>query len=138
MFPLTNKYMKNKPFPKQLGFIMLPHQEALYGGQAGGGKSDALLMLGLQFVHVPSHAAIIFRKTLSDLKQPMSLIDRSHKWLDNTDAVWKGDEHCWYFPTRDPDGSHGHPSKLQFGYIGESNARSRYKSAEFQDIIWEE
>lgn len=138
MLPLTNKYIKNKPFAKQLGFILLPHMEALYGGQAGGGKSDALLAIGLQYKHVPGHSSIIFRKTLTDLKQSSALIDRSHKWLSGTDAVWKGDEHCWYFPTVEPNGKVGHPSRLQFGYIGESNAHTRYQSAEYQDIIWDE
>ncbi len=130
--------MKTKPFAKQLGFAMLPQLEALYGGQAGGGKSEALLTCALRYVHVPGYAAIIFRKTLSDLKQPSALIDRSHKWLDGTDAKWAGDEHCWYFPTIDPYGKVGYPSRLQFGYIGESNAYSRYQSAEYQTILWDE
>ncbi len=134
MLPLLNKYIKNKPFAKQLGFLMLPHMEALYGGQAGGGKSDVLLAIGLQFVHIPSYAAIIFRKTLTDLKQPSALIDRSFKWLSDTDAKWQGDEHCWYFPTTNPDGRPGHPARLQFGYIGESNAYTRYQSAEYQCV----
>lgn len=138
MLPLINKYIKNKPFAKQLGFLMLPHMEALYGGQAGGGKSDVLLGIGLQYVHIPGYSAIIFRKTLTDLKQPSALIDRSFKWLANTDAKWQGDEHCWYFPTVNPDGKPGHPSRLQFGYIGESNVYSRYQSAEYQTILWDE
>ena len=39
-------------------------------GAAGGGKSSALLMGALQFVEVPGYAAIIFRRTLADLKLP--------------------------------------------------------------------
>ena len=138
MIPLLNKYIKNKPFPKQLGFLMLPHMEAIYGGQAGGGKSDVLLAIALQFVHIPGYAAIIFRKTLTDLKQPSALIDRSFKWLSDTDAKWQGDEHCWYFPTFNPDGRPGHPARLQFGYIGESNAYTRYQSAEYQTVLFDE
>jgi predicted phage terminase large subunit-like protein len=134
MIPLLNKYIKNKPFPKQLGFLMLPHMEALYGGQAGGGKSDILLSIALQYVHIPGYAAIVFRRTLTDLKQPSALIDRSFKWLSDTDAKWQGDEHCWYFPTTNPDGRPGHPARLQFGYIGESNAYTRYQSAEYQCV----
>lgn len=133
-----NKYIKMRPIPKQLAYSMLPHMEALYGGQAGGGKSEALLAIALEYVHVPGYAAIVFRKTLTDLKQPQALIDRADRWLSNTDAKYAGDEHCWYFPTRNPDGSPGHPSRLQFGYIGESNAHTRYQSAEYQTILWDE
>lgn len=138
MLPLINKYIKNKPFSKQLAFMMLPHMEALYGGQAGGGKSDTLLAIALQYVHIPGYAAIIFRKTLTDLKQPSALIDRSFKWLSDTDAKWQGDEHCWYFETVTPDGKKGHPARLQFGYIGESNAYTRYQSAEYQFVGFDE
>ena len=101
-------------------------------------NSDILLSIALQYVHIPGYAAIIFRKTLTDLKQPSALIDRSFKWLAGTNAKWQGDEHCWYFPTITPDGKPGHPSRIQFGYIGESNAYHRYQSAEYQVCVFDE
>ena len=36
------------PQPKQRLFMSAPDFEVLYGGAAGGGKSDALLMEGLR------------------------------------------------------------------------------------------
>jgi predicted phage terminase large subunit-like protein len=113
--------------------------EALYGGQAGGGKSEALLALALQYVHVPGYAAIIFRRTLTDLKQPGSLLDRAHSWLRGKPGCrFAGDEHTYHFDTRWPDGTPGHPSKIAFGYIGEANIQTRYQSAEYQRILWDE
>jgi len=38
----------------------MPDLEVLFGGSAGGGKSDALLMAALQYVDVPGYAAILF------------------------------------------------------------------------------
>ena len=47
-------YIPHKPTPKQLAFLLLGNQEALYGGAAGGGKSDPLLMAALQYVDKPN------------------------------------------------------------------------------------
>ena len=48
--PKWTPYVPHDPTPKQLAYLMLPHREAFYGGAAGGGKSDALLMGALQYV----------------------------------------------------------------------------------------
>jgi len=125
-------YIPHTPQPKQAAFLMLPHKEAFYGGAAGGGKSDALLMAALQYVDVPGYAAILFRKTLSELKLPQSLLDRAHTWLAGKDCLYVASEHTYYFPTKEPDGTPGDPSKVVFGYIGNGSARERYQSAEFQ------
>jgi hydroxymethylbilane synthase len=37
-------YIPHTPHPKQAEFLALDCEEALYGGAAGGGKSDALIM----------------------------------------------------------------------------------------------
>lgn len=133
-----SRYIPHRPTIKQLAFLMLPHREALFGGMVGGGKSDALLMAALQYADVPGYSAIIFRKTLSDLKMPGALIDRSHAWLAGTGAQWSAGEHCWYFPTKNPDGSEGAPARLQFGYIGESAAYLRYQGIEVQYCAFDE
>lgn len=123
--PVWNDYIPHKPTGKQLAFLMLPNREAFFGGAAGGGKSDALLMAALQYVTEPNYAAIIFRKTFTDLKLPGALIDRSHQWLGQTDAMWNGNEHVWLFPSG---------AKLQFGYLESEFDMYRYQSSEFQFV----
>ena len=114
-----------KPFPLQLAFCMLPHKEVLYGGSAGGGKSDALLAAALQYTHLSSYSAILFRKSYQDLIRPGALLDRAQSWL----MPWLGKEikydrqsHIFYFPSG---------AKLAFGHMGRKGATDTMQGAEF-------
>lgn len=122
-------YIPYVPHETQHAFLWLTCLEALYGGAAGGGKSDALLMAALQYVDVPGYNAILFRKTYADLKLPGSLIPRSHIWLANSDAKWNENDSRWTFPTG---------ATLSFGYMRNDDDRNRYQSAEFQYVGFDE
>jgi predicted phage terminase large subunit-like protein len=126
---LNNPYIPHKPTEKQEAFIKLGCREALYGGAAGGGKSDALLMIALQYVEVSNYSAIIFRRTFADLSLPKALMDRAHEWLDATDARWEGTKHAWAFPSG---------AKLAFGYLDAEADKYRYQSSEYQTIGFDE
>ena len=130
-----SQYIPHKPFPTQLSYLMLPHMDALFGGAAGGGKSDVLLMNALQYTHVPGYSAIILRRSLTELKQSGALLDRASKWLSNKKGVkFAADEHTYYFDTYYKDGRPGAPAKLQFGYLGDFRVEERYQGAEYQFI----
>ena len=64
------------PQKKQAEFLMRNEYECLYGGAAGGGKSDALLVEALRQVDIPHYTALILRKTLPQLSE---LINRSRE-----------------------------------------------------------
>jgi len=117
------------PFPKQIDALLDFRKELLFGGSAGGGKSDYLLMAALQFVEQPNYNAIIFRRTYSDLSLPEGLIPRSHEWLTHTPAQYKQDLHQWKFPSG---------STLTFGYLESESHIYRYKSSSFSFIGFEE
>jgi len=65
------------PTPRQTEFLECPDWEVLYGGAAGGGKSDGLLIDAWggadRAFESPNHRAVIFRKQFVDLQQ---LIER--------------------------------------------------------------
>src|SRR5215472_2116999 len=59
-------YCPHLPTDRQRLFLELDCEEVLYGGAAGGAKTDALLMAALQYVTEANYNAIIFRRTYAD------------------------------------------------------------------------
>src|SRR5216684_5523404 len=59
-------FCPHTPTERQRLFLKLDCEEALYGGAAGGAKTDALLMAALEYVAEPGYSAIIFRRTYAD------------------------------------------------------------------------
>lgn len=122
-----------KPHAKQLAFLSLPHQEAFYGGAAGGGKSEALLMGALAWCDTPGFSGIIFRRTFTDMQLPSSILSRCKEWL----APWleaklvKYDkqQHTFYFPEG---------AKLAFGYLKAAGSEERYASSEYHYVAFDE
>ena len=127
--PSLPGFLKHRPTPKQAAFLLVDDREALYGGSAGGGKSDALLMLALQHVDVPNYASIIFRRSYADLALPDGLIPRSQQWLAGTGARWNDLKKQWLFPSG---------ATLSFGYLEHENDKYRYQGSAFQCICWDE
>lgn len=122
-------YCPHVPTPKQAAFLRASELEAMYGGAAGGGKSDALLMAALQYVHVPGYAALLLRRTYPDLALPGAIMDRAGEWLHGTDARWHDKDKTWRFPSG---------ASLTFGYLQTEVDKHRYQSAEFQFIGFDE
>ena len=117
------------PSPKQQSFLDLTCLEAFYGGAAGGGKSEALLMAALQHVHVPGYAALILRKDTQRLQLAGGLIPRSLEWLAGREATWNANRRQWKFPSG---------ATLTFGYLAHPLDKYRYGSSEFQFIAFDE
>jgi len=123
--PRLNRYIPHRPTPHQGAFLLLDCKEAFYGGAAGGGKSDALLMAALQYVDVPAYAGLLVRETYQQLAQPGGLMWRATTWLGGTDAVWNATEHTWRFPSG---------ATLTFRHLAETGAERNFQGAEYQFI----
>lgn len=127
--PRLTTYIPHSPLPKQAAFLLFDGREAFYGGAAGGGKSDALLMAALQYVDIPGYAALMLRRTFAELSKPKALMDRAHEWLSNTDARWKDSIKTWEFPSG---------ATLSFGYMAGPHDHMQYQSAEYQFVAFDE
>jgi hypothetical protein len=123
---LNNKYIPFTPTPPQAVFLTLPHKDAFYGGQAGPGKSTALLMAALQFVHDKHSHALLLRRNFADLALHGALMDKAHEWLTpHPEVHWNEREHKYTFPSG---------ATISFGYMEAERDKYRYQGADFTFI----
>lgn len=118
------------PHPTQQAFLLLDgFQESFYGGAAGGGKSDALLMAASQFVDYPHYRALVLRRTYPELSMPGAIMDRAKDWWAGTKAQWVGDEHQMVFPSG---------ASITFAHAQYEDDVRRFSGTEFHAILIDE
>lgn len=90
-----------KPFKRQEDFVGLPDNffEGFYGGAAGGGKSDVIVMLPIlrQFHENPNYHGIVFRRTFPELEESLLMV--ANKWYPYFGAKYDATKHSWKFPS---------------------------------------
>ena len=122
----------NEPWSPHAGPQMAFHRsgafEVLYGGAAGGGKSDSLLMEALRYAHAPGYTAIILRRTYAMLSQANALIPRSRE-LFTERAKWNEERKSWTFPSG---------ATIQFGHMQHDGDKYNYQGAAFAFIGFDE
>jgi phage terminase large subunit-like protein len=133
---LGNRWIPSVPTPPQAHFLGMHSRvdtaevsEGLYGGAAGGGKSEALLMGAAQYVEEPTFAGIMFRRTHTDLAQPGALMDRAMGWWIPAGAHWDGMNKIFRFPSG---------AKVAMAYLSKPFDHLRYQGAEYQYTAWDE
>lgn len=110
----------------QTTFLASQAHEALYGGAAGGGKSDALLFGALRQVAHPEYRALILRRTFPELRE---LMDRALPVFTAIGATWNASEKRFRFPTG---------AVVEFGYCATYAEVIQYQGKAYQYIGWDE
>lgn len=116
------------PQPRQVEFMQRPEYECLYGGAAGGGKSDALLIEALRQVDNCDYTGLILRKTYPQLSE---LIDRSYALYKAAfpKAKYNASAHRWTFPSG---------AKIFFGSMQHSKNKLDYQGKRYDFIAFDE
>lgn len=116
------------PQPKQQEMMSRGEFEALYGGAAGGGKSDFLIVEALRQVHIPFYRAIIFRR---EYPQLADLIDKSLRYYPAAfpRAQYNESKHVWTFPSG---------AKIYFAAMQHEKDRYKYQGRNFDFIGFDE
>ena len=116
------------PQPRQYAFMQRPEYECLYGGAAGGGKSDALINEALRQVEIPNYRGLILRRTFPQLE---ALISRSREIYPKAypDARYIGTDHRWEFPSG---------ATIFFGSMQREDDKYKYQGKPYDFIAFDE
>lgn len=116
------------PQPKQVEMMKHGEDEGFYGGAAGGGKSEYLVIEALRQVNHPQYKALILRKTFPELQE---LLEKTMYYYPKAypRAKYNGSEHVWTFPSG---------AKIQFGSLHHLKDRFKYQGQQYNFIGFDE
>lgn len=113
-----------QPQPKQYEMMRRGEDEGLYGGAAGGGKSEYLVAEALRQVKVPNYKGIILRKTFPQL---IEIMEKCYKIYPRAypGAKFNDSKHVWTFPSG---------AKIYFGHMSNFKAKYNYQGLQFDFV----
>lgn len=128
--PSSPEIKQWQPFPgAQTNFLATPAFEALFGGAAGPGKTECLVMDALRQIENPLYRAVIFRRTMRELDDADGPIQRSHEWYPALGGKWREGKKMWIFPS---------DARIYFHHMEHAEDRFSYQGAQYQYIAFDE
>jgi len=110
----------------QMNFCESAEDEVLYGGAAGGGKTQSLIMEATRFVSIPGYKAIIFRRTFPELQE---ILDRMREIYPAIGGDYRASEHRWYWPSG---------ATVAIGHMADKGSQYLYQGQQFQYVGFDE
>lgn len=114
---------------QQTRFLSSAAFEALFGGAAGPGKTDCLVMEALRQVNNPRYNAILFRRTFPKLEGADGLIARSQQWYPSYGGKYNDSKHFWRFPSG---------ARIYFGHMEHDKDAQTYQGWQLTYIGFDE
>lgn len=111
-------------------FLSCSAFETLYGGQAGGAKTESLLMWVLRPVAQPGYRGLLLRRTFPELER--SILPRAFQFYPLVGGQEMKGGKLWRWPH--PEGD----SYIELASMEREEDRFKYSSAEYQRIAFDE
>jgi len=110
----------------QFEFCSRSEFEVLFGGAAGPGKTDCLIMEAVRHVDKEGYKGLLLRRTFPQLQE---IIDRCWKWYPKVSGIYRAGEHRWYFPSG---------ATVQLGHMQHESDKYNYQGKEYHFIGFDE
>lgn len=123
----TKKWLAKSKNQEAFHLACQEADEVLYGGAAGGGKTDALMREAARQIDNPKYRAILFRRTFPEVES--SFIDKAYQWYEPAGLKPKDRGKVWY-----KEGG----GQIRFAHLQYERDVHKHQSAEYTVIGFDE